>query len=253
MSRIQLRGGLLAAGLAIVAVCCVIDLREEVTRAADTPAAKATPKSEKEALAPLNALIGGWRGVGRPKRSERKDLWSEEANWAWDFRDQQVAIRYAVDKTDRWLKSARISYDLPTHKYHVAAEFADGTHRNYVGDFRDNQLLVDSAPDDSGDIYRLAVTLLNEKRTLVTHSRRRGTSSLSVSLADVGYTRAGVRLAVEGAGQPTCIVTGGYGSIQVSYEGKTYYVCCTGCKQAFDDDPAGIIADAMARAAEAKK
>lgn len=29
--------------------------------------------------------------------------------------------------------------------------------------------------------------------------------------------------------------------MKVSFEGKTYYVCCEGCKQAFDADPAGTI------------
>jgi YHS domain-containing protein len=26
------------------------------------------------------------------------------------------------------------------------------------------------------------------------------------------------------------------------HDGKTYYVCCTGCRDAFQDDPAGILA-----------
>ena len=85
------------------------------------------------------------------------------------------------------------------------------------------------------------MTPLNEKRTLVLHEQRTG-KSIYRRVAEVGYTRAGTSLAVEGAGEIECIVTGGKGTMPVTYEGKTYYVCCSGCKQAFDDDPAGIIA-----------
>jgi hypothetical protein len=34
-----------------------------------------------------------------------------------------------------------------------------------------------------------------------------------------------------------CIVSGGLGKITVSYKGKTYYVCCSGCRDAFSDQP----------------
>ena len=34
-----------------------------------------------------------------------------------------------------------------------------------------------------------------------------------------------------------CPVTGGLGTMAVSHAGKTYYVCCTGCREAFDKDP----------------
>ncbi|MCP4510175.1 MAG: YHS domain-containing protein, partial [Fuerstiella sp.] len=39
------------------------------------------------------------------------------------------------------------------------------------------------------------------------------------------------------------VVTGGLGTIAVSYKGKKYYVCCQGCVQAFNDDPETIIAE----------
>ncbi|MBV9126060.1 MAG: YHS domain-containing protein [Planctomycetes bacterium] len=46
-----------------------------------------------------------------------------------------------------------------------------------------------------------------------------------------------------------CIVTGGLGTIPVSYKGITYYVCCTGCKQAFEDNPEKILKEAAKRKA----
>ena len=44
------------------------------------------------------------------------------------------------------------------------------------------------------------------------------------------------------------MVSGGLGTIRVSYQGKTYYVCCSGCKAEFDANP-----EKYAKEYEAKK
>jgi YHS domain-containing protein len=49
-------------------------------------------------------------------------------------------------------------------------------------------------------------------------------------------------------GEKTCIISQGLGTISVSHNGKTYWVCCTGCKAAFDADPEKWIAKAAAAA-----
>jgi YHS domain-containing protein len=71
-------------------------------------------------------------------------------------------------------------------------------------------------------------------------------------VAEVGYTRDGTRLAEEGSSGPECIVTGGKGTMTTIYKGKTYWFCCTGCRDAFIDDPDGVIAEAEQRAAKKK-
>ena len=40
-----------------------------------------------------------------------------------------------------------------------------------------------------------------------------------------------------GSKKPECIVTGGAATIAVAYQGKTYFVCCSGCKDAFNENP----------------
>ncbi|MBD3673017.1 MAG: TRASH domain-containing protein [Planctomycetaceae bacterium] len=46
------------------------------------------------------------------------------------------------------------------------------------------------------------------------------------------------------------MVSGGLGTATVSFEGKTYYVCCSGCSAAFNEEPERWIAKALE---EAKK
>ena len=55
--------------------------------------------------------------------------------------------------------------------------------------------------------------------------------------------------AAGGEKKPECVVTGGLGTMQVSYMGQTYYVCCTGCRDAFNENPAKIIAEYKKRKA----
>ena len=57
-----------------------------------------------------------------------------------------------------------------------------------------------------------------------------------------------------GESYPLCVVTEGRGTIQGSYKGKTYWVCCSGCHDQFNDDPESVHAEAAAQEkAKAKK
>ncbi len=220
-----------------------------------SPAVVATsakvPADSKEALAKLNELIGEWRGVGMPRRGSRVGAWMESAEWVWDFKEKTPAVRYDIEK-GKLLTSARLTWDAKDQKFHLKATLPDKASRQYQGDF-DNagKLVLESPADKENTSYRITVTPLNEKRTLVLHEQRTG-EGFYRRIAEVGYTRAGTSLAVEGAGEIECIVTGGKGTIKVSFEGKTYYVCCSGCKQAFDDDPAGVVAAYKQKVADRK-
>lgn len=207
---------------------------------------------QKEALGKFNSLIGGWRGIGMPKRFSRKGAWSEKAEWVWDFKSAPVAIRYDIDD-GKLFQSALLTY-IPAEKtYKLLATLDDKTKREYTGKLVSDKLVLESKPDDDDHVHRLTVTRLNEKRTIVLHEKRKAEQTIYTRVAEVGYTRQGTRLASSDQTGPECIVTGGAGTMKIDYKGQTYYVCCTGCREAFLDDPEGIIADAKERAAEKKK
>ena len=144
-------------------------------------------------------------------------------------------------------------YDTKTGLFTLQATMADKTKRTYNGrPGAKGALVLESQPDKKGLVHRLTIRSLNEKRTLLLHERRRASSKFYTRVAGVGYTRAGTRLAAANTG-PLCIVTEGKGTSKVSYKGKTYWVCCSGCRDAFLDDPEGVLADARQRADERKK
>lgn len=230
---------LIFAGLSILLLAVSSDQSES---------AKAAAKKE---LAAFNSLIGEWRGVGQPRRGSSRGAWSEKAEWVWHFGKDVTGIRYNV-KNGKLMESGLLTYDPASKRYTMKVTVDEKHQRTLTGKLVDDKLVLLSQPDDAGKAYRLTVTKLNEKRTLVLHEEQIPGLKTFKRVAEVGYTRAGVRLAREGGNLPVCIVTEGAGTIAVQHEGKTYYVCCSGCRQAFEDDPAGIIADYKANLAKSK-
>jgi YHS domain-containing protein len=224
-----------------LATCCGVSLFAVALLAGPREPAQST-KAAKEALSQFNSLIGGWRGTAQPRRGSAAGSWRESAEWVWDFSQPTPAIRYVV--TDgKLLKSARITFDDKANQFRASVDLPDGSTREYSGKFDDDRLVLNSQPDAKNEIHRLTVTRLNDKRTIVLFEKKRATSRGLARVAEVGYTREGTRLAVEGGDGPECVVTGGKGTIPITYKGQTYYVCCSGCKQAFNENPEKILAE----------
>lgn len=207
--------------------------------------------AQKAGLAEFNALVGGWRGVGQPRRGSNAGAWTENAEWVWHFHESDVALDYVV-KEGKLLDTARLTYAPADKSYMLKATLPDKTERTYVGKLDGKKLVLESPADGTEDVHRLTLQRLSDIRTLVLFERRTAKQEQFSRVAEVGYTRAGERLAREGGNGPECVVTGGTGTITVLYKGKSYFVCCTGCKQAFDDDPEGILAEYAERRAKAK-
>jgi YHS domain-containing protein len=240
--------GLLGLSLAVGALAGDKSKKEEPKSAA---LAREERAAIQEALAELNPLVGAWRGVGQPVRSSNKGSWSETAEWVWEIKKEHVGIRYAV-KGGKHLVSALVLWDPVKEEFVMTATLPDKSERTYAGKMSGNKLTFESPPDARGDVHQIALTQLNVKRTLVLFQVRPKDQKQFIRVAEVGYTREGTKLAEEGIGGPECIVTGGKGTMSTVYKGKTYWFCCTGCRDAFLDDPDAIIAQAEEKAAKKK-
>ena len=90
-------------------------------------------------------------------------------------------------------------------------------------------------------------------RLVMLLERKSAISDRYARIAEVGYTRKGSEFG-KGSSQPECVVTGGLGTIQVTFEGQMYFVCCAGCRDLFEQKPAEILAEYRERKeAERKK
>ena len=58
-------------------------------------------------------------------------------------------------------------------------------------------------------------------------------------MIEVGLTKEGESLAAGSTSteRPKCIVTGGAATMTLSYQGRTFPICCTGCRDEFNENP----------------
>ena len=197
------------------------------------------------ALAPFNSLIGDWRGVGQLQRGSSTGAWTEPMTCQWNFENGQPTIMLTTE-SGRQFEQLRIFQDKVTQEF-VLQQTLQDSKREYraagLDGWPDNRLELTTRADANGVVYRCTLQQLSEIRATVLFEKQASPTATFRRTAGIGYTRAGARLAEAGAGQRKCIVTGGLGTISVSYEGRTYFVCCQGCLQAFNESPAEIIAD----------
>ncbi len=136
------------------------------------------------------------------------------------------------------------------------ATLADGTSRTFAGAAAGDRkplVLTADAKAPAGGVRRVSITPLHDTRLLVLLEAEDPERHTFSRLGEVGYTREGVAFAAVES-YPLCVVTEGRGTIKVSYKGKTYWVCCSGCRDLFNDDPESVLAEAAAREkATAKK
>ena len=198
-------------------------------------------------LKPFNSMIGEWKGVGQPKRGSSRGAWTEAVTCEWVFGDQQSTINFLASGGKQFSRLV-LSWNQD-HGQLQLKELTDGSERVYLGDMPDSwpgRVVLNTVADADGITYRCTIQQLSEIRATLLFEVQSSPTGSFRRVTGIGYTRSGEKLAEAGGNQRKCIVTGGLGTIAVSHEGKTYYVCCQGCVQAFNDAPDEIIADYQA-------
>lgn len=199
-------------------------------------------KSPRDALQPFGDLVGTWRGTGTPsgtREEQRTGFWVETLAVEWRFKGDAAWLTFAFDKSKR-LRSAEL-HPRADGRYEFRVVDAAGAQATLVGSLQGRTLAVENAAQ------RYVFTLLHDNRFLYRHEERLPAKETYAKRYQVGATKEGVPFA-SGDGQPECIVSGGLAKTPVTYQGKTYYVCCSGCRDEFNANPEKYV-----REAEAKK
>ena len=195
----------------------------------------------RSALEPFNALVGDWRGTGQVRRGSNRGAWREKTSVAWSFVGRPTIVLTAdgglhYETLKITSKDGRLTATQTLHDRVI--EYRGPLPAKWPGKV---ELL--SEPDTKGVTYRCTLQQLSDIRATILLEKRSSPTGSFRRVAGVGYTRSGERLAQVGGTSRKCIVTGGLGTIAVSHKGQTYYVCCQGCVQAFNDAPEEIIAE----------
>jgi hypothetical protein len=226
--------------------------------AAQGPSEVITRDAIVEALQPIQTLLGNWRGTTRREIGDFKAI--DEPTWVWDHRTDRnhPALVMASDK-GVYIRKARLTWIGGETPFQMTVTDPAGHERVLEGSFTEPpeqfqeagsqaqtrfKMLLTEVGGDGKDRWQLVLNQQNNDRCLVELSRARGDGF--VRFDTVGQQRQGTSFALSdtGYGEKKCIISGGLGTIQVSYQGKSYWVCCTGCEAAFNEDPAGWLAEA---------
>jgi hypothetical protein len=213
------------------------------------PADCASALSAREALRPFNHLVGTWKGTGTPAGSrefQAKNFWIENLTWEWQFKGENAWLTVTFAKSKHFSKG-ELHYEQGKDEYTLTLFTLAKEKLTYVGKLKEKVLTLQREVDK--ETQRLVFTLLHDNRFLYRAETRPEGKSLFSRLYQVGATKEGVPFAGED-GRPECIVTGGLGTIAVTYQGKTYHVCCTGCRDEFREHPEKYIKEFEARKAK---
>ncbi|HJT78651.1 MAG TPA: YHS domain-containing protein [Gemmataceae bacterium] len=222
------------------------------SRAADQPARR-TPR---QALQAFNDLIGSWRATGEPEgtfQDKQRGFWTESLAWAWRFKGDDAWLEVAIDR-GKHFRGGELRYLPDKDRFRLDAVTADKVKQTFEGPFANGKLTLERHDDKTKETQRLVVTLLHANRFLYRYEVKAAGRPTFKRLYQVGCTKEGVPFAVAGDSGPECVVSGGRGTIPVTYKGQTYYVCCTGCRDAFKEDPEKYLKEyAERKAKEAKE
>lgn len=203
---------------------------------------------QKQRLSKLQALVGKWRGVGQPQRNSSKDSWTEEADWAWSFGGDGPALTAKLPK-GKYFNQFRLSASAADDQYQLTATpAAGGEPVKYTGRLDDQeQLVLTPRQPREGLPHRLSFRFTaNGARLILLMEKQSATNGPFTRLAEVGYTREGSGFG-KNLAQRECVVTGGLGTIEVTHNGQTHFVCCTGCRDYFNENPEKVLAEYKAK------
>ena len=208
----------------------------------------------KKALKPIQVVLGPWHAI----IDKSKDY--EDLQWVWDWKTDraQPALAMATKEDGAYFKTMRLTFLVEEEKFQMTVADKEGKQRVLQGTFtaeptdrpgddkkqtpqRTFKLLL-TETGDAKDRWQIVMNQQDNNRYLLELARLRGKTF--VRFDTIGSQREGTSFALDDSDfkEKTCVISQGLGTMQVSHKGKSYWVCCSGCKAAFEEDPEKWIA-----------
>lgn len=211
------------------------------------PEKKAKPEDQakaKKALQEVQDFIGLWNLEGTQKTGTKTEAWKEKVAWGWKFKDggAWITVEFAEGK-GKYFTTGELRYNVEKKKYALTLTPSGKGEaaQTFEGDFAKGSLKLDRKDAKTGDVYRLTMNTAAEgARFAMKYEKQDGGKGLFSAVHQMAGSKDGESFA-GGAKKPECIVSGGSANIPVTYMGKTYYVCCSGCRDEFNADPAKYV------------
>jgi YHS domain-containing protein len=212
---------------------------------------EASPRDIPAPFTPFEYLVGSWKGQGVPKDNPAKQFrgWTETHTWAWVFAQGKPAGLTLTIDGGKILASGKLTYDPGRRLYRLDAveprPLSEKLTFEGTIDKTGKYLVLDhvSAGGKAGKspgTLRLSIwPNANFIRYTMAHDLKEAGSVQFTHVIEVGLTKDGESLAGASTSseRPRCIVTGGAATMTMSYQGRTFPICCTGCRDEFNDNP----------------
>ena len=227
----------------------------------------AGPRDIPAPFAPFEYLVGRWNGQGVPKDNSAQKFrgWTETHTWAWKFaKGKPVGLTVAIEG-GKILAAGALTYE-PVRKVYRLEGIEPGPARAplvFEGnlDKTGKHLVLEhsegggKSPNSMGTMRLSIWPNANFIRYTMAHDLREPGSVQFNRLIEVGLTMDGESLAgvASASERPKCIVTGGAATMTMSYQGRTFLICCTGCRDEFNENPEKYIKKASLMADQAGK
>jgi hypothetical protein len=224
-------------------------------------ASKSTIPDEKKAesvvaaLQPFQILLGDWRW-GTRKQFGNFTKTGEDLKWVWDFQSNpnRPSLK-GVSDGNPYFQKIWLTYLPDDDRFQLIGKTPEGESRTLQGTWADEGepkeesdgkktqhsyklVLTQSAPA-TGEQWQVTLNQLDNNQYLMALARSPAAGKTFAQVDTVRQQRVGTSFAVADSDNPgpKCIISGGLGTMQVEYKGKSYPVCCSGCAAAFKDDP----------------
>ncbi len=208
----------------------------------------------KEALKALQEFIGEWNGIGGPDKQKfdpRDPSWKEKIFWGWRFKGDDAWLSFEV-KDGKYLKGGEVRYLPDKSKYQLTTIDKAGKKTTFEGEFKNDALNAQRVDPATKETQMFTITTNNEgARMILRYARKPAGSTLVKREYMVQAGKEGESLAAKEK-KNECVVSGGLGTSTVSFKGETYYVCCSGCRDAFTENPEKYVAEFKAKKAKKK-
>ncbi len=198
------------------------------------------PASTKEAMKPIQLLVGEWKA--QVSSDDGKDeAWEETQSWEYKIDKEEYALQFDI-KGGKKFKSGVLSYDLKKKAYRLDLVRANDQKAVFEGKLSGKELPMEELVEGKGGQDKVTFNLLRDNRILISVERKEAGRNNWAPQLSLAATKQGVPFVR--AEKTFCVVTGGTPSSSVEYKGVTYNLCCNSCRKEFLAHPEETIARA---------
>lgn len=202
----------------------------------------------REKLQELQDFIGTWEASGGPdgKKGSVKGNWKETLQWNWRFKGDDAWLNLEV-QGGKVFEGGDLRWDAGKKAYVLKAKLPGGKTQIFEGSFKKDILTLEHLDKATNERTQISMNTAAEGVRLIYRVKKAtGGGKLFAPVYLVQGNREGESLAAKESKQ-VCVVSGGAGTMPVSHKGETFYVCCSGCRDAFNENPEKYIKEFKAK------